>query len=151
MRWSPMPVSSFWLSCVDTNHSKCWQHQQVLTFWNFYLKTLTEGRREKVLWILFIRFSAIIYFLFLLCPVFWILSHPLALELNYMLLICAFCCSCSMPCRAGIKPIGVTETKPDNKDTAGGKNPPPHISYFGFDTWKWSTPICSDWMTGKGY
>lgn len=88
-----------------------------------------EEKRESlsgVLWILLINFSAIIYFLFLLCPVIWVLSHPLALDLNCVLLIYAFCCSCSMLCRVGIKPIGVTETKPDNKNTGGGKKNP-HI------------------------
>lgn len=97
-------------------------------FLKFLFENIDSGKEKRkslsgVLWILLIRFSVIIYFLFLLCPVFWVLSHPLALELNYVLLIDAFCCSCSMPCRTGIKPIGVIKTRPDNKDT-GGKNHP---------------------------
>lgn len=104
-----------------------------------------EEKRESlsgILWILLINFGAIIYFLFLLCPVIWVLSHPLALDLNCVLLIYAFCCSCSMLCRVGIKTIGVTETKPDNKNTGGEKKKT--LIFSAVVLWRWYMKVkCS--------
>lgn len=47
------------------------------------------------------------------------LYSSIGLDLSHVLFELSLCCSCTVPSKVGIRPIGATGTKLDNKNTVG--------------------------------